>query len=65
MRPKGSSVRYVSDSGSATLADLFERVMAQRYQFTTHSPLSFDEYLDTQAISLGWDGFRKPPEEAP
>ena len=60
-RPRGSIETHVSDWEPA-IADLFERTMTARYQSVASGDVSLATYLEMQAMSLGWQGFRKPPE---
>lgn len=62
-RPDGSEVEYVNDQPS--IAEKFKRTMQERYVIRADTSLSFDQYLDLQAMSFGWEGFKKPAEDKP
>lgn len=62
--PPGTNVRYLSEWHPA-MADLFRRTMEARYRSMAVGDISLGTYLDNQAVSLGWGGWKSAEGDEP
>lgn len=60
-----SATGFMEATASPALADLFQRTMTLRYQNEAVGDIDLETYMDLQAKSMGWEGWKAPPEEKP